>query len=403
MSSSADSNDVQPLSSIDFQPSVENIDDGYALCDKDTLSLVYSNSTFTKWFDIDALHIPIADALPSLKTDILLKRLSKRGIYLYVLELDEKKWGFPQRIEVSFKLMGVGDEQYIAMHARDMTKLLEKDALLSGHSRMIEKSNRELDRLSKQLQTENTRLSAEVDVARKLQQFLLPSNKELMKIKDLDVACFMDPADEVGGDYYDVLLHDDGVRVGIGDITGHGLESGVVMLMVQVGVRTLLASKETDATRILSTLNQVILDNVIRMESDKSLSLAILDFKDGDVRVTGQHEEIIVVRKDGSIECIDTMDLGFPIGLDTDIDSFIHEIHLQLEPGDGIVLYTDGITEAENKASEQYEMQRLCAVIKKHWPESTMSIGNAILNDLYQFIGGHNVYDDITLLVIKQK
>ena len=240
-------------------------------------------------------------------------------------------------------------------------------------------------------------------MTRKLQQFLLPATEELLKIEDLDIAGFMEPADEVGGDYYDVLQHDLGVRIGIGDVTGHGLESGMVMLMVQMGIRTLLASKETDTTRILSILNRAIFDNVARMDTDKSLSLAILDFQDGKVRVTGQHEEIIVVRKGGSIERLDTIELGFPIGLDSDIDHLIDETHIHLQLGDGIVLYTDGITEAENIAKEQYEMERLCAIISKHWSKSAEAICNAITDDVYRFIGEQNIYDDITLLVIKQK
>jgi len=170
MSLSANSDDVQSLSAIDFQPSVENIDDGYALCDKDTLALIYSNATFTKWFHIEALRASIADAIPDLKTDVLLKRLNKRGAYLYVLEFDDNKWDSPQRLDISFKPVNVADREYISMHARNMSKVLEKEAQLFGHARIVERANRDLTQSNELLQAENDRLKAELQEMQKLQK-----------------------------------------------------------------------------------------------------------------------------------------------------------------------------------------------------------------------------------------
>jgi len=405
MTTEEDGQEQATLSALSFQPSVDMIDDAYAFCDRHSLQLVYCNTTFREWFDVHELHINIAQVFPTLKTDILLKRLSKRGFYTLSIEREPQLQSkhLPSLLEITFKPVTDGGQQLIAIHVRNMTKLLEKDALIQSHSRLIEQSNRQLARLSKQLEDENKRLNAEVEVTRKLQQFLLPSAAELLLVEDMEIACFMEPADEVGGDYYDVLQHKDGVLIGIGDVTGHGLESGVVMLMVQMGIRTMLANNETDAEQILNVLNQAIIDNVTRMDTDKSLSLAILNCQKGKVRLTGQHEEVIVVRKGGTIERIDTIDLGFPIGLDENIAHLIDDTCIHLQAGDGIVLYTDGITEAENMAKEQYKVERLCAVISDHWSKSAEGVSHAIIDDLYHFIGKQNIYDDITLLVIKQK
>ena len=391
------------LSALSFQPAVDSIEDGYAFFDQQTLQLLYCNNAFRQWFDVHKLYLNIDQVFPTLRTDILLKRLSKRGSYSFSIELEQQSNWLPKLLDISFKLINKEDQVLVAVHAHNMTKLLEKDALIQSHSKIIEQSNRQLARLTKQLEVENIRLNAEVEVARKLQKFLLPTKAELLKVHEMDIACFMEPAEEVGGDYYDVLQHDDGVLIAIGDVTGHGLESGMVMLMVQMGIRTLLANNEIDATQILSALNQAIIGNVERMNAERSLSLAIIYYQNGEVRITGQHEEIIVVRKGGNVECIDTIDLGFPIGLVDDISDFIKDIHINLQPGDGIVLYTDGITEAENIKNEHYEMDRLCAVIGNNWAESAETVCSAITDDLYQFIGEQKVYDDITLLVIKQK
>lgn len=247
------------------------------------------------------------------------------------------------------------------------------------------------------------RMGAELNVAQKLQQMVLPKPEEFEDIKGLDIAGFMEPADEVGGDYYDVLHTDGVVTIGIGDVTGHGLESGILMLMTQTAVRTLQEVKESDPIRFLDTLNRTIFQNVQRMDSEKNLTLAILNYSAGKVSISGQHEETIIVRKGGQIERIDTMDLGLPIGMDDDIADFIDHITVELNSGDGVVLYTDGIPEAFNMEKQQYEMERFCDVISKNWQLTAEQIKQAVIDDVRQFIGEQKVFDDITLLILKQQ
>ena len=256
----------------------------------------------------------------------------------------------------------------------------------------------------KSLVAEKTRLETELNMVRRLQEMIVPTVEELQEVAGLDIAGFMEPADEVGGDYYDVLQHNGQVKIGMGDVTGHGLESGVLMLMTQTAVRTLLTSGETDPIRFMSILNRMIYDNLQRMETNKSLTLSLLDYhRTGHLRVSGQHEEVIVVRKGGEIELLDTMDLGFPIGLDDDISEMVDHVLLKLAPGDGVVLYTDGITEAEDIDGEQYQLERMCQMISSHWHEPAEAIKDAVIQDLYSFVGNQKIFDDITLLVLKQK
>jgi len=264
-------------------------------------------------------------------------------------------------------------------------------------------ANEEITSLNEQLQSENLRMGAELDITRKLQQMVLPKHSELQKIKGLDVAGFMEPADEIGGDYYDVLQHNGRVKIGIGDVTGHGLESGVLMLMVQMAVRTLLANNVTNSEDFLNILNRAVFDNVKRMDSDKNLTLSLLDYHKGSLRLTGQHEEVLLVRKGGIIERIDTIDLGFMVGLEPNIEPFVAQFELHLEAGDGVVLYTDGITEAKNVENQRYGVDKLCQVVSQHWQKSSIEIQKAVVEDVRQFIGDEKLHDDITLLVIKQK
>ena len=302
-------------------------------------------------------------------------------------------------------------------------KLLEEynlnlEQIVKQRTAELGRANQEIMELNERLQAENFRLETELDVARQLQQMLLPREDELQKIEGLDIAGFMKPADEIGGDYYDVLQHNGHVKIGIGDVTGHGLESGIVMLMTQMGVRTLLTSNETDPTRFLSILNRTIYDNMRRMKANKSITLALLDYTHpnsqhegvGHLRLSGQHEDIIVVRKGGKIELIDTMDLGFPIGLDDDIGRFVASISVNLQSGDGIVLYTDGITEAEDNTGTLYGLSRLCEIVSLSWNQPAELIKQAVITDVHKHLNQTNngalpsiIYDDLTLLILKQR
>jgi sigma-B regulation protein RsbU (phosphoserine phosphatase) len=252
------------------------------------------------------------------------------------------------------------------------------------------------------LRMENLRMNAELDIAKQLQQMVLPKAEELQAIAGLEIAGFMAPADEVGGDYYDILYSDDIVTIGIGDVTGHGLESGILMVMAQTAVRTLKEIKEIDPVRFLDTLNRTIYKNLQRMNCDKNLTLAILNYAEGRISISGQHEEIIVVRKGGKIERIDTINLGFPIGLDDEIAHLISEELVELELGDGVVLYTDGIPEARDIDSQFYGLERLCEVVAINWHLSAEQIKQAAIDDLRGFIGEQQVFDDITLVVLKR-
>lgn len=275
-----------------------------------------------------------------------------------------------------------------------LTKPIAKDELIARI-----KTHINLNRL----RAENLRLNAELEVTRRLQTMILPKDSELNNIENLDIAGYMEPAEAVGGDYYDVIAHPGGVKIAIGDVTGHGLESGVVMLMAQTAVRTLIEDNQTDYQKFLNVLNKTIYNNIQRMNCEKSMTLSLLDYQQGNLVLSGQHEEIIVVRNNGELERIDTIDLGFPIGLDSDISDFVNSCQVQLQSGDIVVLYTDGITEAENIDGELYGIERLCEIITRNSQKSAREIRYAVITDLETYIGNQQVYDDITLVVIKQK
>lgn len=288
----------------------------------------------------------------------------------------------------------------MAREIRDQTVILEQR--VQDRTRDLAVANSEIQKLYDRLQDENLRLGTELDVARRIQMMVLPSKTELIDVPQLDIASYVEPADEVGGDYHDVLHTDGRTKIGIGDVTGHGIESGVLMLMVQSITRALHEQGIGDPLAFLQVLNRAVYKNISRTRADKHLSLSFLDYSDGRISISGQHEEVLLI-KNGDLQRIDTINLGMPIGLEEDISEFVTTVTLPFDPSDVIILFTDGITEAENSEGELYGIDRLIKSAKRHYAQSAQKICDGIIAELKTFIGSSAILDDITLVVIKRR
>lgn len=284
---------------------------------------------------------------------------------------------------------------------RDVTERRRSQERLAARTAELDSANLEIRRLNDKLKAENTRMSAELEVTKRLQQMILPRDEDLRRVPGLDISGVMQPAKEVGGDYYDVVSNGGRVVVSIGDVTGHGLESGVMAIMVQTAVRTLLAGGHHESREFFEVLNRVVFDNAHRMDCDRNLTLSLLDYQDRVATISGQHEEVIVVRRNGALERHDTIDLGFPLGLEENISNLIGEIRVPLESGDVMVLYTDGITEATGCNGVSYGIDRLAQAVKGSHQKPAAGIREAVLGHLREHVNGTGLLDDITLVVIK--
>jgi sigma-B regulation protein RsbU (phosphoserine phosphatase) len=285
----------------------------------------------------------------------------------------------------------------ISYHTENLERIVD------DRTHALAAANQEITALNSKLKSENLRLGAELDVARQIQMMVLPKTGELGGIPGIEIAGHMEPADEVGGDYYDVLQNGSRVKIGIGDVTGHGLESGVLMLMVQSVARALQEKGGDDPKEFLEVLNRAIYKNIERTRTDKHLSLAFLDYNDRRMTISGQHEEVIVVRRQGEVERIDTVNLGFPIGLESDIGPFLETRDFAFDSGDIVVLHTDGVTEAESPAGELFGFDRLCDSAARHRGGSADEIRDGIIADLMAHIGTQKIHDDITLVVMRHR
>lgn len=244
------------------------------------------------------------------------------------------------------------------------------------------------------------RLEKELEIGAKIQTCLLPSQ---IQIPGLEVAARMTPASEVGGDYYDAFpVPGDGGFIGIGDVAGHGLTSGLVMLMVQSVVGA-LGRRYPDASPrdMVSALNTVLHDNIRhRLHNREHVTFTLFRyFRSGRLVFAGAHEEIVVFRKrSAQIEFVPTP--GTWLGAVKDIAKFTTDSELRLEDGDLLVLYTDGVTEAMNMKREQFGLERLAALIKDNARLPADGLCNLIHDQVLAWCN-HVADDDVTLFVAR--
>lgn len=248
------------------------------------------------------------------------------------------------------------------------------------------------------------RVSAEMDVAQRIQVEILPKDP---KIKGLDLSCYMSPADEVGGDYYDVYEMKNASWLVVGDVAGHGVGSGLVMFMVQSIMATLLQS-QPDITpgEINYQANQILCKNFERLDEERPMTLVTLQTKDSRTfSISGSHDNIYIFRHaTKEIEAISVDHFPFGIGLTGELErELFMEESFTIETGDLLFLGTDGITEAfkdGNDKAEQYGEDRLTHIISKHHSSSVNDIRKALLDDLDAFSQGI-YYDDVTFIIAK--
>jgi len=256
----------------------------------------------------------------------------------------------------------------------------------------------ELDESRRQM-VEKERLEGELSIAMRIQTSILPKEPRLA---ELDIAAKMIAADEVGGDYYDVIPTEDGGWIGIGDVSGHGLDAGLIMMMVQTGVSSLVRS-QPDATprSLLRSLNEVVFDNVHRrMGHPRHMTLSLLQVRSGGrVVFAGAHMDILVLRAGASeIEAIPTP--GTWLGVFEDIDAVTEDTELVLEPGDLMVLYTDGVTEATNQAGELFGLERLCDAVVGERAHAPAELARRVLAAVEAW--QDQQLDDLSLMVIRR-
>ena len=245
-------------------------------------------------------------------------------------------------------------------------------------------------------------LWGEMEIAKKIQTALLPLRKEL---PGYELTSLMEPASEVGGDYYDFIKpsRKEIGWVAMGDVSGHGVSSGLIMMMAQTAIQTVVEREpEIAPSLMLSEVNSVLKENISRMGESRHMTLIALCIRGNSIRAAGKHQDIIVYRKrDDSLEIIKTR--GVWLGILKDISGAFEDIDIEMSSGDVILLFTDGITERLNAEGEMYGIDRLLNVFRTRAGGGSLErCLIAIREDIARF-SDQEFDDDVSIVLLRRK
>lgn len=244
------------------------------------------------------------------------------------------------------------------------------------------------------------RVRRELEIAHQVQSFFLP--RSMPDIKGLDLAGMCLSANEVGGDYYDFIELDDGRMAFIqGDVSGKGIQAAFFMTLVKGIVQT-LTRQNLGPAEIMRRLNTLFCENA-PSGTFISVVYAEIDPKSGRLSFArAGHNPVIWYRSNqGVSEPLrpNGMAIGFTSG--PVFDASIEEQTIMVQPGDALVFYTDGFSEAMNRARELYGDDRLVAKVSQIGGRSAAAILRLMTEDVHHFIEGMGRADDMTMAVIK--
>jgi serine phosphatase RsbU (regulator of sigma subunit)/pSer/pThr/pTyr-binding forkhead associated (FHA) protein len=272
-------------------------------------------------------------------------------------------------------IMAFGDQAAIAIeNARLLREAKEKESILS-----------------------------ELRVASRIQVALLPRHDP--EVPGLEISGRMKTAQQVGGDYFDYIWGPQvsgsrNLYVAIGDVSGKGVPAGLVMVMARSVLRSLVGRGGLPRAVLRET--NAILKQDLKPGMFMSLLLSYLDVSTGRLLLAGcGHERPLVYRAaDRSVEKVDTG--GLVLGVVSDIGPHIEEKRLALGPGDQILFYTDGVTEAVDPQSVQFGIERLTAVLSAQGHLPPAQLVAAVLAEIDAHARGAEQHDDITLIAVRK-
>ncbi|WP_166404803.1 SpoIIE family protein phosphatase [Desulfonema ishimotonii] len=246
-------------------------------------------------------------------------------------------------------------------------------------------------------------LSREMALARKIQTSLLPTSVENIH-PDFEIAASMLTADQVGGDFYDITFDKSGyLWLAVGDVSGHGVTSGLIMMMAQTVHATVTANLDCEARDVVVKTNDILYKNVReRLKESHFMTFTALKYLgDGQFEHAGAHLRIIVYRR-ASARCELIRTRGVYLNLKKDISKPTENSYFRLERGDVMILYTDGLTEARNSSGELLDMDRILKIVGNHARRDAESMRKHVMADVLRWCGNRRE-DDMTLVIVKRK
>lgn len=239
----------------------------------------------------------------------------------------------------------------------------------------------------------------EMNLAHKLQTVLLPAAPSLRGYR---VAAHMIPANEVGGDYYDVIHTEGRDWIAIGDVSGHGVQSGLGMMMCQTAIQATLFNERENPTcgpaSIISRVNGALYGNFKALSGNMYMTLTLLSLDGDTVRYAGMHQDILVYRH-SSRQVVSLETHGMWLGIQRDVSGMLVDEEFKLAEGDKMLLYTDGLTEAR-KDGKMLDLQGLKDLFKDL--SLAAKTPQQMVDEIMQTMRAYKTQDDFTAVVVER-
>ena len=246
------------------------------------------------------------------------------------------------------------------------------------------------------LQLRMAAVEQELSVARRIQQALVP--KPLADGGPVDVCGAMHPAREVGGDFYDYFwLDEERLGFAIGDVAGKGVPAALFMAITKSVLRAVATSGLAPGS-CLRRVNELLFPDSVPSVF-VTMFYGVLNTSTGSVEYANAGHNPPVLLRQGRLPALLERAGGVPVAA---VREFAYiSTSMSLGPGEGLLLYTDGVTEAMNAGREQFEAGRLLAAVAGIGSSSARSIVEAVVDEVSGFVGGAEQHDDITLLALR--
>jgi serine phosphatase RsbU (regulator of sigma subunit) len=249
---------------------------------------------------------------------------------------------------------------------------------------------------------ENERYKEELEIANRVHQSLLP--KEPVSNDTFEIAAFSEAADQVGGDYYDIYqINSHKFIIIIGDVSGKGTSAAFNMSQMK-GVFHSLAQLDLSPDQFLAYANSA-LGRCLEKTSFITASFFVVDTQKATIEFAraGHCPTLYYNAADKKAAFLENQGLGLGIIRNEKFNDYIEVTKVNYSPGDIVLLYTDGITEASNRAHEQFGYERLRCFVEANALHEPKAIQDSLLQDIFDFCNGKVLDDDYTALIIKFK
>lgn len=246
---------------------------------------------------------------------------------------------------------------------------------------------------------EKERISAELDMASKIQASQLPRLfPAFPNRREFSLFASMTPAKEVGGDFYDFfMVGTDHIALVMADVSGKGVPAALLMMVARVLIKSSLQNGKSPAEALESVNNQICESNDAGFFV--TIWVAVLEISTGKgVASNAGHEHPVLRRAGGSYELV-IYRHSMPVGTMEGIRFEQHEFHLN--PGDSIFVYTDGVAEATNGDDELYGTERMLSALNSEPDAQPEQVLGNVMNDITGFVDGAEQFDDITMLCFR--